>query len=235
MKKNLVIILAGGTGSRIDGDVPKQFLELAGKTILQHTIGKFEHHPRIHDIFLVTNRAYLRETERLVRAGGYKKVKKILEGGAARQDSSRIGVMAADPADYENVLIHDAARPFISRDIIDDILERLETCPAVNVAIPSADTVITVDENNLVQSVPDRKSLRRVQTPQAFKLELIQRGHRAAPEQGITQATDDCSLILNLDLAPVSVVEGSPLNIKITYPIDMHLAEKIFEMQVKGK
>ncbi|MCP5103909.1 MAG: 2-C-methyl-D-erythritol 4-phosphate cytidylyltransferase [bacterium] len=235
MKKNLVLILAGGSGSRIDIELPKQFFSLGGKTILRRTIEKFETHPLIHHIFIVTNGEYINKTEEIVRESGFQKVVKIVKGGAVRQDSSRIGVMAAQSGGYENVLIHDAARPFIPRQIIDDIVEKLETYSAVNVAVPSPDTVIEIDDHNLIKSVPDRNYLRRVQTPQAFKLDLITKAHRLAPEHKITAATDDCSLILKLDLAPVYVVEGSPLNIKITYPIDLQMAEKILELESEKK
>lgn len=231
MKNNLAIILAGGTGTRIKGDVPKQFFMLQGKTVMQHTIEKFENHPLIRHIFFVTNAEYYRQTEEVVRNCGFLKVVKILEGGIHRQDSSRIGVLAAASSQYENVLIHDAARPFVSKKIIDDVLDRLETYSAVNVAVPSPDTVIEIDDNQLIKKVPDRNYLRRVQTPQAFKLELIQKAHRLALENNITNATDDCSLVLDLNLAPVYVVEGSQMNIKITYPFDLQVAQKILEMQ----
>jgi 2-C-methyl-D-erythritol 4-phosphate cytidylyltransferase len=231
MKSNLALILAGGRGSRIRNELPKQFLLLKGKTILQYTIGAFENHPAIDHIFLATHGEFYEKTEQIVKRSGYRKVVKILEGGTERQDSSRIGVTAASVEDYENVLIHDAARPFVSNKIISDILEKLDTYSAVNVAIMSSDTIIEVDENLLIKSVPDRKYLRRVQTPQGFKLELIQRAHRLAREKGIVDATDDCSLVLKLKLADIYVVEGSPLNIKITYPSDLDIAEKILAME----
>ena len=227
MKKNLAIILAGGSGSRIKQDLPKQFLMLGDKTILQKSIEAFENHPAITHIFLVIHEEYVHKAGELVQAGGYKKVLNILPGGPARQDSSRIGVMAAPPYEYENILIHDAARPFVTKKIIDDILDALETFSAVNVAIPSADTIIEIDDKNRVKKIPDRKYLRRVQTPQAFKSELIRRAHLLAQEKGITNATDDCGLVLELDLAEIVVVEGSPANIKITYPEDILIAERM--------
>ncbi|MCP4216884.1 MAG: NTP transferase domain-containing protein, partial [bacterium] len=152
MKKNLVLILAGGSGSRIAGQLPKQFLPLDGKPILLHTIDRFQKHPSIHHIIIVTNGEFLQNTEDILdrqrnTAGtAYNKVMRVLTGGKTRQDSSRIGVMAADPEIYGNILIHDAARPFISKKIIDDILEKLETYSAVNLAIPSADTILEIDE-----------------------------------------------------------------------------------------
>lgn len=231
MKKNLVIILAGGTGSRIEGDLPKQFLKLSGKTILQHSIEKFENHPHIDHIFLVIHGEFLNNAGEIVRKSGHKKVVKILAGGQTRQESSRIGVTAAAPGEYENVLVHDAARPFVSKKIIDDILTALNTYAAVNIAVPSPDTIIEINHKNLVKNVPDRKYLWRVQTPQGFKWDLIQKAHQLASEKGITNATDDCSLILTFELADIYVVEGSPLNIKITYPQDIQIAEKIFAIE----
>ena len=156
---------------------------------------------------------------------------KILDGGDTRQDSSRIGVTAAGHETYGKVLIHDAARPFVSKEIIDHMLAKLDTCTAVNVAIPSPDTIIEIDDRDFIKDVPDRRNLRRVQTPQGFRLPLIREAHRLALENDITNATDDCSLILRLNLAPVCVIEGSPLNIKITYPVDLQMAEKILEIE----
>jgi 2-C-methyl-D-erythritol 4-phosphate cytidylyltransferase len=231
MKKNLAIILAGGTGNRIEGDLPKQFLTLAGKTILQHSIEKFETHPYIDHIFLVIHGEFLNNAGEIVRKSGHKKVVKILKGGQTRQESSRIGVTAAAPGEYENVLVHDAARPFVSKKIIDDILTALNTYAAVNIAISSPDTIIEINHKNLVKNVPDRKYLRRVQTPQGFKWDLIQKAHQLALEKGITNATDDCSLILTFKLADTYVVEGSPLNIKITYPLDIQIAEKFLKIE----
>ncbi len=231
MKKNLAIILAGGTGIRIEDDLPKQFLKLSGKTILQHSIEKFENHPYIDHIFLVIHGEFLNKAEEIVRKSGHKKIVKILKGGQTRQESSRIGITAAAPGEYENVLVHDAARPFVSKKIIDDIFAALNTYAAVNIAVPSPDTIIEIDHKNLVKNIPHRKYLRRVQTPQGFKWDLIQKAHQLALDKGITNATDDCSLILTFKLADIYVVEGSPLNIKITYPLDIQIAEKIFAIE----
>ncbi len=231
MKKNLAIILAGGTGSRMAGDFPKQFLTLAGKTILQYSIEKFENHPHIHHIFLVSHGKFLNQVEKIVHESGHQKVIKILTAGQTRQESSRIGVTAAAPGEYENVLVHDAARPLVSKKIIDEILAALDTYAAVNIAVPSPDTIIEINDKNLVKNVPDRKYLRRVQTPQGFKWDLIQKAHLLALEKGITDAPDDCSLILTFKLADIYVVEGSPLNIKITYPQDLHLAKNYLKIE----
>jgi ribitol-5-phosphate 2-dehydrogenase (NADP+) / D-ribitol-5-phosphate cytidylyltransferase len=230
MKRNLAIILAGGSGSRMGHDTPKQFLKLKEKTILQHTLERFEYHPGIHHIFLVIPGEDLNRAGEMIRSSGYKKVLKLVNGGRTRQESSRLGVAAAPAGEYENVLIHDAARPFVSKKIIDALLEKLEDCNAVNVAVPSPDTIIQIDDNNRVTDVPDRRYLRRVQTPQAFKLELIRKAHSQALEKGITNASDDCTLILKLRLAEICVIEGSERNIKITYPSDLQWAVKMLEV-----
>jgi 2-C-methyl-D-erythritol 4-phosphate cytidylyltransferase len=229
MKKNAVIILAGGSGSRINKDLPKQYMEIKGKTILHYTIERFENHPRIHEIIIVTNGHFLSATEGIVNSGGFQKVTGILEGGAKRQDSSRIGVDAVNREAIENVLIHDAARPFVADEIIDNMLDKLEDYSAVNVAVPSADTIIQVGKDNCIEAVPNRTQLRRVQTPQGFNLALIRKAHQMALARNMTDATDDCSLILTFKLAQVYVIEGRPENIKITYPMDLKLAEMILQ------
>jgi 2-C-methyl-D-erythritol 4-phosphate cytidylyltransferase len=228
MKKNLVIVLAGGSGTRVAGTKPKQFLHLCGKPILAHTLEKFHTHPRVTDIFVVSHPQFCGDTVAIVEKLGFLKVRKVLNGGASRQESSRIGVLAASD-EYENVLIHDAVRPFVPQTLIDRLLLELETCPAVVSALPPSDTLVTVDKQDCVSAVLDRGVLRAVQTPQAFKLELIQKAHRLAPENHLENAGDDCSLVVSLGLAKVRVILGPPENIKITYPQDLALAEYILE------
>jgi len=229
--KNLAIILAGGSGLRLKHETPKQFLKLAGKLIIEHTIEKFEHHPNIDSIFIVTNPLYYEKTVEIVERNTYRKVKKILKGGKTRQESSYIGISAAEDSEYENVLIHDAVRPFISKKIIDEIIEKLKNFSAIDVAIPSPDTIIKIDDENIITEIPERKYLRRGQTPQAFKLKLIKKAHDMAIKDNFLNATDDCSLILKYGLSDIYVVEGTDFNIKITYPIDIHIADKIFQVK----
>lgn len=226
MKKNLTIILAGGSGTRLNNETPKQFLPLAGKPIIAHSIETFETHPAIDHIFVVTNPVYLEQTAALIEKNDYKKVKKVLTGGETRQASSYNGLTAGEE-DYENVLIHDAVRPFITHDIIDELLRQLNCFAAVVPGIPSADTVIQIDEEQLVTEIPDRTFLRRVQTPQAFKFSLIKKAHRLALKNNIQNLSDDCSLVLKFGLADICFVPGSPENIKITYPRDLILAGEI--------
>jgi len=226
MKKNAAIILAGGSGARLNDSIPKQFLEIRGKTIIAHTIGVFEHHPLIHEIFVVTNPEFLSETRIIVAKEGFSKVKSVTGGGKTRQQSSYIGVISAAKADC--VLIHDAARPLVSHNIIGDLIAGLEEAKALVTAVPSSDTIIEIDSNSRITRIPQRKWLRRVQTPQAFHKSIIREAHEKALDEGVEDAPDDSFLVLTFNLAPIQVIPGSQDNIKITYPGDLPLAEQIF-------
>ena len=228
--KNIAIILAGGIGERFGTEIPKQFIKLAGKPVIIHTIKIFEEHPLIHEIYIVVHRNYYNYMVDLVKRYGFKKVKKILIGGTTRQESSQIGVFATDE-DVDNILIHDAVRPFVSPDTLTDVIRALESYPAVDVAIPSPDTIIRISEVNTIEDIPPRKELRLGQTPQGFKRDVIKKAHERALEEGFTSATDDCTLVLRYNLGEVYVVTGSEYNIKITRPIDIHLADKIFQLR----
>lgn len=223
------IILAGGVGNRFDLETPKQFVKLAGKLIIEHTIDVFEKHRLIDEIYIVVHKEFYNLTEDTVQRDAYKKVKKILIGGANRQESSKIGVFACED-DVEKVLIHDAVRPFVSEEIITNTILALDKFPAVDVAIPSADTIIEVSDEKIIKDIPPRKYLLRGQTPQGFWLPVIKKAHILSEKEGYTGAVDDCSLLLKYDLGSIYVVDGAEYNMKITYPIDIHIADKIFQI-----
>ena len=229
IKDNLVVLLAGGIGARMEQDIPKQFMKLGKRLVIEHSIDRFESHPGIKSIYVVTHPDYYDKTEALLGKNSYKKVKKNLRGGKTRQESSEIGVLSA--ADhYDNVLIHDMVRPLISKQTISDILEMLNSHEAVGIVSPTSDTVVKVSRDGLIEEIPDRSEFRFIQTPQAFILGIIQKAHRLAKEQGVVNSTDDCSLVLRFNLSPIYVLEGSPLNIKITRPSDLQIAERILKI-----
>ncbi len=221
---NLAIILSGGTGSRIGTDLPKQFLKIGDKSVIEYSIEAFENHNAIDQILIVSNAYYIQQTEAIINKNRYKKVQKVIQGGKTRQESSFTGVFSAD-SKIKNVLIHDAARPFVSSALIDRLIEGLSIHRAVVPAVPSPDTLIEKDKNNIIKSIPDRNVIQRVQTPQAFDMSLIKKAHKMAENKENLNVTDDGSLILKLDLADVYVIEGSIDNIKITYPEDIDYAE----------
>lgn len=226
--KNYGIILASGSGSRYGADIPKQFVKIAGKTILEHTIEVFEKADGINEIFVVITPEYRTMAEEILLKNNYKKVSKLLNGGAIRKESSFIGISAIEE-DEANVLIHDCARPFITQKIISDCIEALKTYNAVDVAIPSADTIVEVDENNIIKNIPNRSKLKRGQTPQCFKLSTIKKAHELSKND--SNFTDDCGLIVKYGLGDVYVVEGDVENIKVTYPSDIFMADRLFQIR----
>lgn len=225
--KNYGIILASGTGSRYNSDIPKQFVKIAGKTVLEHTIEIFERSNSIDEIILVITPDYRHIAENILLRNNYKKVVKLLNGGATRKDSSYIAISSIDD-DEANVIIHDCARPFLTEKIIENCVRALEKYDAIDVAIPSADTIIKV-KDDVIAEIPNRAELKRGQTPQCFKLSLIKKAHELSKNDN--NFTDDCGLIVKYNLAKVYVVEGSGENIKITYPEDIFMADRLFQIR----
>ncbi len=227
--KTQMIILAGGTGERFGGNIPKQFVKIAGKTIIEHTIGQIERSGEIDSIIIVVHEKFYDYMNDLVLSNHFSKVKKVIVGGSSRQESSFAGITACDD-DTVNVLFHDAIRPFVSERILRDCIEALKDHEAIDVAIPCADTIIRVNDDNVIEDVPKRKYLRRGQTPQGFRLSVIKEAYRRFFEDGNVEVTDDCGIVRHYGLADIYVVDGSEQNIKITYQEDIYLADKLFQI-----
>ena len=225
--KNYGVILASGTGSRCKNDLPKQFIKIGQKTILEHTIDAFDQSAEIDSIIVVITPDYRALAEDILAKNNFKKITKLLNGGETRKESSYIGIRSIEDAEA-NVLIHDCARPFVTQEIITNCIETLKKHDAVVAAIPSTDTILEV-ENNVIKKVPKREHLKLAQTPQCFKLSLIKKAHELSKES--QDFTDDCGLIIKYNLADVHIVEGSTENIKITYPDDIYIAERILNMR----
>lgn len=227
-RRMYVVILAAGSSERFGGDVPKQFVKIAGKMMLEHTIEVFEKHRLIDEIFIIVHPSYRNFVEEVIIRNAYKKVTKVLDGGKTRQESSSIGVKAVVDND-SFVLIHDAVRPFVSSRIITEVVERLEDYEAVDVAIPSADTIIKV-KDDLIVEIPDRQQLMLGQTPQGFRTSIIKKAYEIF-EKNPVKVTDDCGLVVKYNLGKVYVVQGERFNIKITYQEDLYYADKIFQVR----
>lgn len=225
--KNIAIILASGNGERFGENIPKQFYQFKNKTLLEHSIDAFEVNPNIDEIILVTNPNFRDLTEEILQKHNYKKITHLLNGGKTRVESSYIGTSAAD--EDSNVLIHDAVRAFVTQDIINRNIEALKTHNAVGTAIDTVDTIIEIDENNVIKNIPQRSSLKRVQTPQSFKAEIIKKAHKLALEDENKNFTDDCGLVLRYNLAPIHIVDGDEINLKITQKSDLIVLEKLKE------
>ena len=228
-QRTIGVVLAGGVGSRVGMPVPKQLLKIAGKSIIEHTLGVLQAAPEIDEILVMMTPDYIVDVERIVQGGGYTKVRAVMPGGRTRNESTKLA-LAAIPDDDGRVLFHDAVRPLLSRRIIRECVNALHRFEAVDVAIPSADTIIEVDDERIV-GIPDRSRLRRGQTPQGFTLATIRRAYEAADRDPDFQATDDCGVVLRyLPDVPIYVVEGSEQNIKVKDPVDLFIADKLFQL-----
>lgn len=230
---NIAVILAGGVGSRMGSATPKQFFKVAGKMVIEHTIDVFDNNSNIDEIAIVINPDFVREMEDIVLRNSWKKVKKILKGGAERYLSSLSAIEAYGSDENTNLIFHDAVRPLVSDNIINDVVQALNSYNAVDVAVPSTDTIIQVDTaGKTIQNIPPRKYLRNGQTPQAFKLHTIRDAYHVALQDPEFVSTDDCGTVLKyLPQEPIYVVNGEAQNMKLTYKEDAFLLDKLFQLK----
>ena len=188
-KRNIAVVLAGGVGKRLGITTPKQFFKVAGKMVIEHTVDVFERNAHIDEIAIVSNAMLIADIENIVLKNGWAKVKRILKGGNERYESSLSAIKAYEN-EAVNLIFHDAVRPLVSQRILNDVVEALQTYSAIDVAMPSADTIIEV-EGDFISHIPDRSRLRRGQTPQAFALEVIKEAYEKALLDPNFKTTDD--------------------------------------------
>lgn len=225
-KRIYAVLLASGRGERMGSHLPKQFLKIGEKTVVEHSLGVFNAMEEIDGIVLVVHSEYRDLMEDLLMRSPIPKLVALVDGGETRQLSSYQGLLAVPAADG-HVLIHDAVRPLVSVNLARACLQGLVESQAVTSAIPSSDTVVEVDERGYVAAVPLRSRIWRVQTPQAFTLSLIRQAHEMAQNEGFMHASDDCSLILRYALSAVWTVSGETRNLKVTHLEDLILAEHL--------
>jgi 2-C-methyl-D-erythritol 4-phosphate cytidylyltransferase len=223
-KLNTAIIPAAGIGARMHTDRAKQMIELGGTPLLVHTLRRFEQCDPVDQVILVLQPSMTSEVLALISRHNLKKVSRVVAGGAERQDSVYRGLLVIKPEDAGIVVVHDAVRPFIHPDEIRGVIERARSIGAALMAVAATDTIKQV-KSARVQRTLDRRRIYYAQTPQAFRYEIIREAYERAYSDGF-MATDDSQLVERLG-HKVSVVEGSPINIKITRPFDLKLAEVI--------
>ena len=220
----VAVVLGGGVGTRFGAALPKQLLTLAGKTLVEHCVGAFAEAPGIDETVLVMPSAYHEEARRIV--GGRVSV---IEGGATRSDSVRNALaylVARYPEAETGVLLHDAARPLVTQQIIADCTAALEKHDAIGTAVPTADTILVVADG-VIAGVPPRETLYRAQTPQGFRYGDILEAHRqAAAGQAGVELTDD-AMVAEYAGLDVAMVLGSEDNFKITTEHDLLRAEAL--------
>ncbi|HJQ02885.1 MAG TPA: 2-C-methyl-D-erythritol 4-phosphate cytidylyltransferase [Jatrophihabitans sp.] len=214
------VILAAGSGSRLGADVPKALVSLGNKTILDWSVGTFADHPGIDALVVVGPPAATAAIAATLPAGA-----QVVPGGATRQESVGRG-LAALGDEVEFVLVQDAARPLVPALVISRVLDELAAgAEAVVPVLPVTDTIRQLDDGGQVIATPERSRLRRVQTPQGFRLEILRSAHAAAAERGATgEVTDDAGLVEALGHR-VRTVPGADAGFKITSRQDLRLAE----------
>jgi len=229
LPKISVIIPAAGSGKRMGGSTSKQYLTIGDRPILIETLIVFNASPYIDEIILVSPPDDLPLIKKMLKGYSLNKVSKIVEGGKERQDSISNGLDALDPSS-SIVLVHDGVRPFISDEIIKELIDTVNQYGAAIVAVPVKDTVKKIWDAAIIETVP-RENLWLAQTPQAFRAKIIIDAYANAEEKGL-MGTDDASLVEAMGL-DVKIVMGSYENIKITTPEDLVFAEAIKKERAK--
>lgn len=225
MKRNIAIVLAGGSGKRMGTNVPKQYLEIRGRMVIEYAIDAFDRNENIDEVAVVVSADNVETMQEIASNNSWKKLQRILVGGKERYDSSLSAINAYKDEDC-NLIFHDAARPLVTQKIIDDVVLKLQTCQAVGVAQPSVDTILFI-EDGIIKSVPDRSTLRRAQTPQGFDICIIRNAYEMGLQDPDFKATDDCGIVLRYrpDI-PIHIVDGDEACMKITYKSDTKLLEQ---------
>ena len=226
---NIAVILAGGTGTRVGGDRPKQFLDIDGRSVIERSIDVFEEAEGIDEVAVVVHPDWKEYMQRLVDDNDWRRVRRLVEGGSERYMSSLNAISAyIDYPDDTNLILHDAARPFVSQAVIARVVEALKWHEAIGVGIPSTDTIWEVRQDfdpqlsKFVARIPERSTMWRAQTPQAFRLPLIHDAYQYALQDPQFRATDDCGVVRRyLPGIKIHIVEGEEQNRKITFKEDL--------------
>jgi 2-C-methyl-D-erythritol 4-phosphate cytidylyltransferase len=227
------IIVAAGRSQRMGG-ADKQLRTIAGVPVLARTVSAFEECEDVGAIVLVLNPDNMGGAAEMATEYGWRKVRAMVPGGERRQDSVGAGLVSVsrltDPR-YEWIAVHDGARPLVTPDLISRGLEAAQPLGAAIAAVPSTDTIKSVDAEGTITATPERSNLWLAQTPQIFRMSIL-----VGAYENLINFTDpvdatDCARIVELSGRPVRVFEGERTNIKITTPLDLMMAEAI----VKGR
>ena len=220
---NYAIVLAGGKGVRLGADRPKQFVIIKDEPMIVKTIKAFNSVDEIDEIIVVCLEEYISYLNELVEEYSLNKVKKVVDGGNSRQLSVYAGLEALEKANISKddiVLIHDGARPFVSKEIILNNIKAAKENDAAITVIKSTDSVLLSKQGEVVDFYLNRDEVYNCQTPQTFKFGLILKAHKKAKEDGVVHASDDASLVIRMN-QKVSIVLGDINNKKITYKEDL--------------
>lgn len=225
--KSTAIILSAGKGTRMNSDVSKQYIPINGKPLLYYSLYAFERSLVDEMIVVVGENDIEYVQHEIVEKYEITKAKMVIAGGKERYESSYKGILAAEGADY--VLIHDAARPCITIEKINELVEEVSRWKACILAVPVKDTIKISDSKNKVKMTPDRNFLWQVQTPQAFDRNILIAAYEEMMCKGDKTMTDDSMVIEKYSDEKVQILQGEYTNIKATTPEDMRVLANVIK------
>lgn len=231
------VILAGGTGSRMGStDMPKQFLEIKGKPILNHTIEKFLPNPQFEKIIVLSPKAWIGHTVEIIRkhTGSNDRIA-VIQGGVTRNETIMNAISYIDEEyglDDDTVIVtHDSVRPFVTHRIINENIKTALSCGACDTVIPATDTIVEGD-SDAITAIPDRRRMYQGQTPQSFKAKLLRDTYNSLTAEE-KEILTDAAKILVMKGIKVKLVQGETFNIKITYPYDLKIARSLLDEETE--
>ena len=223
-----VVILAGGTGSRMHQAVPKQFLAVAGKPMILHTLERLERIEEVGEVIVSCHPSYKELLQMHIAAYMLKKPYTIVDGGETRQQSAYLGVSAAK---YEDIIIHEAARPFVTTGEFKELMACEAESATYGLDIPFT---VSVRKDGMISGILERDSLVNIQLPQKFKRGPLLAAYEQAEKDGLV-FTEDTSLLYHYTNAPIRVLPGTPNNIKVTNSVDLMAGEAIYREYIVGR
>lgn len=226
-------ILAGGIGSRMGNEKPKQYINIGGKPIILHTIEKFCLCSEFEEILILCPKDWVEYTKGLVKKYIVPNDNvKVIEGGDTRNETIQNAITYIDATgnlDEETIIVtHDAVRPFVSYRIIKDNIEAAQKYGACDTVVPATDTIVESRNDDTISAIPDRSKLYQGQTPQSFKALKLQELYRSLSDEEKEILTDAAKIFV-IKGQPVKLVKGEISNVKITYPYDLTVAESLLK------
>ena len=232
--KNIALIIAGGVGSRMGANIPKQFIEVNGKHVLAYTCESFQRHPLIDEIEIVCTAGWEEEVLKYKEKYGIEKLKWIVKGGNSAQESIRNGVynLREYASDNDNIIIHDGIRPLVDDEVLDDLIEKCNKYGNAVTSMPYNEQIFLIDdETSTIKYIP-RETLRRVATPQCYKYKLLfDKYHEAFEKEiGIYGSSYTNTMMVELGVR-LYFAKGSDRNIKLTTPGDLEIFKAMLERE----
>ena len=223
-RRTVGVVLAAGKGSRFTGDTPKQFALLGEKPMLAYSVDAMQASSEVDAILIVAPSDRVGAVKQMVEASHWSKTFAVIPGGEQRFDSTRAALSACEGASFDNILLHDAARPLLSQDLLHRVIAGLDSAEAVTAAVPVTDTVVRADADGSIAETPDRATLWAVQTPQGFHLDTLKEAYRRVSPADLPKFTDDTAVVRHVfPHIGVKLIPGDRKLMKLTYPEDLSL------------